>query len=307
SDARLVEGLLKVAGDGEAAEDLRVAALAAAPGGIGAPSAAAFQFLRALLDPNRSVGVRLAAVEVLSKAKLDREQLNSLAETIKEVGPLEVDRLLAAFEQCGDEEVGLKVVAALSESPGLAALRAETLKPRLAKFGPSVQEQAEKLYARLDVGLAEQKARLEELLASLPEGDVRRGQAVFNSVKAACASCHAIGYLGGRLGPDLTRIGQVRAERDLLEAIVYPSASLVRSFEPIVVSTQDGQTFMGLLRDDGADEIVLAKGPTEEFRIARDNIDEILPSAISIMPQGLDRQISPQELSDLVTFLKNCK
>src|SRR6185437_5397675 len=286
SDARLVEGLLKVAGDGKAAEDLRVAALAAAPGGIGTPSPEAFRFLLTQLDPNRSVGVRLAAVEVLSKARLDREQLISLAETIKGVGPLEVDRLLAAFEQCGDEEVGLKVVAALNESPGLAALRAETLKPRLAKFGPPVQEQAAKLYARLDVGLAEQKARLEELLASLPAGDIRRGQAVFNSVKAACASCHAIGYLGGRLGPDLTRIGQVRAERDLLEAIVYPSASLVRSFEPIVVSTQDGQTFMGLLREDGADEVVLAKGPTEEFRIARDNIEEMLPGTISIMPQG---------------------
>jgi putative heme-binding domain-containing protein len=93
----------------------------------------------------------------------------------------------------------------------------------------------------------------------------------------------------------------------LLEAIVYPSASLVRSFEPIVVTTQDGQTFMGLLREDRADEVVLAKGPTEEFRIARDNIEEMLPGTISIMPQGLDRQISPQELSDLVAFLRNCK
>jgi putative heme-binding domain-containing protein len=170
-----------------------------------------------------------------------------------------------------------------------------------------VQAQAEKLYARLDVGLAEQRAQLEELLAALPEGDIRRGQAVFNSTKAACSSCHAIGYLGGRLGPDLTRIGQIRQPRDLLEAIVYPSASLVRSFEPMVVVTVEGQTFMGLLREDGADEVVLAKGPTEEFRIARDNIEEMLPGTVSIMPQGLDKQLSPQDLADLVTFLRACK
>ena len=306
-DERLVGALLKVGEDGDRADELRVAALAAAPGGIGAASGAVFEFLTAQLDAERPVAVRLAAVEVLSKAKLDRPQLLALAGALRDVGPLEVDRLLAAFEQTTDAEVGLEVVAALDDSPGLSALRAETLKPRLAKYPAAVQAQAEKLYARLDVGLVEQRAKLEELLAGLPAGDIRRGQAVFNSTKAACSSCHAIGYLGGRLGPDLTRIGQVRQPRDLLEAIVYPSASLVRSFEPMLVVTEDGRTFMGLLREDGADEVVLAKGPTEEFRIARDNIEEMRPGTVSIMPQGLDQQLSQQDLADLVTFLRACK
>lgn len=307
ADARLVGALVKIGGDSKLPDDLRVAALAAAPGGIGAASNEAFTFLAAQLGAERPVAVRLAAVEVLSKAKLDGAQLRPLAAALREVGPLEVDRLLAAFEQTTDAEVGLEVVAALNDSPGLSALRAETLKPRLAKYPAEVQTQAEKLYARLDVGLAEQRAQLEELLAALPEGDIRRGQAVFNSAKAACSSCHAIGYLGGRLGPDLTRIGQIRQPRDLLEAIVFPSASLVRSFEPMVVVTEDGRTFMGLLREDGADEVVLAKGPTEEFRIARDSIEEMRPGTVSIMPQGLDKQLSPQDLADLVTFLRACK
>ena len=306
-DAGLVGALLNIGGNGDLPDELRVAALAAAPGGIGAASADVFEFLVAQLDAERPVPLRLAAVEVLSKARLDREQLLTLAAALREVGPLEVDRLLAAFEQSVEAAVGLEVVAALADSPGLSALRGETLKPRLAKYPAEVQTEAEKLYARLDVGLVEQRAKLEELLAVLPEGDVRRGQAIFNSTKAACASCHAIGYLGGRLGPDLTRIGQIRQPRDLLEAIVFPSASLVRSFEPLVVVTDDGQTFMGLLREDGADEVVLAKGPTEEFRVARDKIEEMRPGTISIMPQGLDQQLSPQDLADLVTFLRACK
>ena len=57
---------------------------------------------------------------------------------------------------------------------------------------------------------AKQKAHLEELLTGVAGGDIRRGQAIFNGTKASCSACHAIGYLGGRVGPDLTSIGQVR-------------------------------------------------------------------------------------------------
>ena len=63
-------------------------------------------------------------------------------------------------------------------------------------------------------------------MATLSAGDVRRGQLIFHSEKAACYSCHAIGYRGGNVGPDLTRIGSVRADRDLLEAIVFPERQL---------------------------------------------------------------------------------
>ncbi|HUY33109.1 MAG TPA: PVC-type heme-binding CxxCH protein [Pirellulales bacterium] len=304
---QLKPALLKIAAAADAPDELRVAALAAMPGGLAEVSADALAFLLAQLDAERAVSTRAAAVEVLSKARLAREQLDQLADSLKIVGPMEIDRLLGAFEQSGDEQFGVKLLSALGDAPALSALRVETLKPRLAKFGPSVQKLAEALYARLEVGTAQQKARLEELLASLPAGEIRRGQAVFNGKKAACASCHAIGYLGGRLGPDMTRIGQTRSDRDLLEAIVFPSASFVRSFEPVLVTTQDGRSFSGLLLKDASDEIVLVKSPTEEYRIARDDIDEMLPGTVSIMPQGLDQQLSLQELSDLVAFLRACK
>ena len=83
---------------------------------------------------------------------------------------------------------------------------------------------------------------------------------IFNSPKAACASCHAIGYVGGNIGPDLTRIGQIRTERDLVESIVFPSASFVRSYEPIQVQTVDGKVYSGLIRGDAAGEVTLATG-----------------------------------------------
>jgi putative heme-binding domain-containing protein len=171
-----------------------------------------------------------------------------------------------------------------------------------------VQQKGEELLASLHVDAAKQKAHLETLLADVKgRGDIRRGQAIFNSAKTACLTCHALGYQGGKVGPDLTRISEVRGERDLLEAIVYPSASFVRSYEPVIVTTKDGEEHSGVLRKDAPDEVLLATGPTTEVRIARADIVEMRPGAVSVMPQGLDEQLSRQELADLLAFLKNTK
>ena len=166
---------------------------------------------------------------------------------------------------------------------------------------------AEKLYLAMNVDVATQRIRVEQLLEQLSGGDIRRGQAVFHSTKAACSSCHAMGYLGGRVGPDLTRIGGIRAERDLVEAIVYPSASFVRSYEPVVVVTAAGKTHNGLIKKDTLEEIVLAINATEEVRMPRDEIEEIRPSLVSVMPSGLEKQLTPQELADLIAFLRAAK
>ncbi len=234
-------------------------------------------------------------------------QLRRLADVLRSAGPVEVDRLLGAFEQSTDEALGLKLLEALGDSPALPSLRVDALKAHLAKYGPPVQKRAETLYARLNVNAAKQKAHLEQLMTTFSTGDVRRGQLTFHSEKAACYSCHAIGYRGGNIGPDLTRIGSIRSDRDLLEAIVYPSASFVRSFEPIAVATSDGKVYNGLLRGENADELVLATGVNQESRVRRSRIEEIRPSTVSVMPAGLDQQLTPQELADLVAFLKACK
>ena len=112
---------------------------------------------------------------------------------------------------------------------------------------------------------------------------------------------------GGKVGPDLTRIGGVRSERDLLEAIVYPSASFVRSYEPVTVTRLDGRSVSGILKKDAPDEVVVAVSATEEVRIARADIEQVVPGQVSLMPSGLDQQLSPRDLADLVAFLKASK
>jgi putative heme-binding domain-containing protein len=144
-------------------------------------------------------------------------------------------------------------------------------------------------------------------LAELKPGDIRRGQLVFNSPKTQCIACHKVGYVGGLIGPDLTRIGSIRSERDLLESIVFPSASFVRSYEPMRVLTTDDRTFNGIIKKDAPDEIIIVVAADKEERIARADIASITPSSVSLMPGGLDQQLSQLELADLVAFLKACK
>ncbi len=153
---------------------------------------------------------------------------------------------------------------------------------------------------------AQRAKRLEELAALLPGGDAARGADVFRSAKALCTTCHAMAGNGGTLGPDLTKIGAIRTERDLLEAITYPSASFVRSYEPSLVKTSKGESY-GILKSDGPEEIVLATGPGAEAHLPRGDVKEVQPGAFSLMPAGLDGILTARELTDLVTYLRTAK
>jgi putative membrane-bound dehydrogenase-like protein len=303
----LVEALVRIAADENVSTEVRLEAVAAAGERAGAPSDDLFAFLHGQLSLDAPARARSLAVEALTKAPLSDEQLIALTTSLKTAGPLELDRLLAAFEKSSEERIGLELVTALNEAAALSSLRAETLRPRLEKFGQEVHNEAQAIYARLETGAGDQRSRLEEILESLPQGDIRRGQAVFNGTKAACASCHAIGYLGGKLGPDLTSIGRVREKRDLVESIVFPSASFVRSYESLTVATVEGKLHNGLVQRESPDEIVLALAADQNVRIPRDQIEDIFPGTVSIMPAGLDQQLTLEELADLVEFLAACR
>jgi len=304
---KLAVSLLRLADSEKSPAILRLRALAAVPGGLREVKPAAFTFLLEHINRDEVVALRSVAADVFSRSNLSTDQLLFLADALKNVGPMEADRLLEAFKQSTDEQVGLHVLAALEASPIRTSMRVEMLKPRLDKYDAVVQKKAEELYAALNADAGKQKEHLDKLLETLEKGDIQRGKQIFFSQKASCTSCHAVGYLGGSIGPDLTKVGSIRTERDLLEAIVYPSASFVRSYEPVQVTTKRGKTFNGVIRRENSDEIVLALDATNEARIARDDIDEMQPGKVSIMPAGLDKQLTARELADLIAFLKACK
>ncbi|MBI1900893.1 MAG: HEAT repeat domain-containing protein [Planctomycetia bacterium] len=303
----LITALRKIGEDERKSAEMRLTALTAIPDGISDVSPELLAFVVENLPQEKPVAQRAMAADVVARARLTTEQLLAVCEALQQVGPMEINRVLETFAQSSDENVGRRLVVALRDAPAFPALRADAVLLRLKKFGPAVEPAGEELAAHLNADLAAQRQHLEKLLAHVGSGDIRRGQAVFKSAKLACASCHAVGYVGGSVGPDLTRIGQVRTERDLLESVAFPSASFVQGYEPWTVLTSDGRSFNGVLKTNAADEIVLAINATEQVRIARSDIEQMEPSKVSAMPAGLDKQLTPQELADLVAFLKACR
>ena len=301
----LVAALRQVALDPQSPAEVRIEALAALPAGTGDLDPVLFEVLVSHLGEQTSVGTRSSAVEALGRSRLSIEQQGALADAIPDVGPLELTRLLGIFESSSDPLVGRRLISGLKRSPVLTSLRVDSVKPKLAKFPAVVQSEAEELYSAINMEAGQQQQRLDTMVASLGEGDIRRGQLVFQNSKAACSACHAIGYLGGNIGPDLSRIGKIRTERDLLESLLFPSVSFVRSYEPVLIVTSSGKTHTGLVRRETADEITLATGAKEEARIQRSEIEEIRPGTVSIMPAGLDTQLTREQIADLVAFLKS--
>jgi putative membrane-bound dehydrogenase-like protein len=302
----LDKALSQIGNNGNLAPEIRLEALAAA-GPLEHLSTNLFSFLLNHLDPAKPWPLRNNAALVISKATLDRAQLLALADALQTVGPSEMPKLILPFETSSDETAGESLIENLKKAKSVSSLRPAVIKPVIEKFPAAVQARAGELLAMLGTDAAQQNEHLDQLIAQLPAGDIRRGQSVFNNPKFACISCHSVGYRGGHLGPDLTSVGTIRTERDLLESIVYPSASFVRSYEPMIVLTKDGDDYNGVLRKDGAEEVILATGPETEVHLRRSDIAEMRPGTVSLMPQGLETAFSRQELADLVAFLKNTK
>ena len=156
--------------------------------------------------------------------------------------------------------------------------------------------------------IAHQKQRLDELSEFLPKGDAQRGETLFNNRdKSKCITCHLKGEKGTRLGPDLTWIGAIRSERDLLEAIVFPSASIARYHEVVNIVTTDGKVVSGLLIKETVDKMYLSSAEGVVQSVPYREIEEARYSDTSLMPEGVDKLLKPEEIADIVAYLKASK
>lgn len=139
---------------------------------------------------------------------------------------------------------------------------------------------------------------LRELLRRTP-GDSFRGEAVF---KRLCAQCHKIYGEGHDVGPDLTANGRSSFEQ-LLSNVFDPSLVIGESYLPRTVITADGRSLTGLLVEDNDQRIVLKQQGGKVESIARDDVEEVITSQLSMMPEDIEKQFKPQEIADLFAFL----
>lgn len=297
--------LLTVAEEAQAPAGVRIAAFTALSGRTGAPAPALLEFLLGQLQEGKEPLVRVAAAKAIAKARLDAPQLQRVArECLGAADSLVFPALLEAFRGLQEEPVGLELVAALKKANINPVLIPGGLDALLSSFPPSVQAAAADLRAQLDAEKEKRIARLKTIEPEIGHGDVGRGRRVFFGDIANCHACHAVGSEGGRLGPDLTTIGTVRSAHDLLEAVLFPSASFVPDYEPYRVETQDEVYLGNILRQDAA-SITLATGVNQEVIVPRADVISMEPHTVSIMPEGLDTALSREELLDLLAFLQS--
>ena len=249
---------------------------------------------------------RSAASATLAAVRLGDADLVRIADSFERLSGNDMSLLLPLFTSHGGEPL-TRAIRAIARSPRPPAIGRDLLAAAVAALPATEATSGQALLARIDVSQAGEREAYKRLLASLPVGDPARGHAVFTSSKAACTTCHAMAFIGGRIGPDLSKIGSIRTSRDLLEAIVLPSASFVRSYEPMNVLTEDGRAFSGIIREETATELILQTGASAIERISRASVETIEPGSVSLMPKGYDAILSPQELADVVAFLARAK
>jgi putative membrane-bound dehydrogenase-like protein len=305
---RLTEPLLAVGLDEKQPEELRVAALRTAAARAGQTlSDPGFGFLRQQFDKEDAMRERLGAAEALGRFKLTAEHLNAVAPLLEKASPLEASWLLQAFAGSSDPQSGRALVAALKNASAIASLAPARVREAIAHYPADVQAAAEELLKAQTATDSDRAAALERFLTSTQPGEAKRGEEIFFGQRAACAACHRVDERGEKIGPDLSKIGAIRNRRDLAEAILFPSASLARGYESFGVMTKDGQVHSGIMGRQTATAIFLRTTDRAEVRVARDDIEQLVPNATSIMPQGLDKTLSPSELSDVIAFLESLR
>jgi putative heme-binding domain-containing protein len=140
------------------------------------------------------------------------------------------------------------------------------------------------------------------VVPDLSGGDPVRGKTVFASEQARCAQCHAFRGQGGKLGPDLTDVA-TKGSAEVYRAIAAPSAIIAPEYAAYSVATRSGQVFVGVVRAAGADTIQVTDTTAHVTPISRGEIEQIRPSANSIMPVGLTGALGDASVRDLIAYL----
>jgi putative heme-binding domain-containing protein len=140
------------------------------------------------------------------------------------------------------------------------------------------------------------------LVPDLSGGDPVRGRTIFRGDQARCAQCHVFRGEGGTVGPDLTGIAS-KGRAEIYRSLAAPSAAIEPEYTTYTVATRDGQVLSGVVRAEGSDELRITDTNARAVKVRRDQIQELRPSATSIMPPGLAAALGDPAVRDLIAYL----
>ncbi|MBI1311274.1 c-type cytochrome [bacterium] len=253
-----------------------------------------------LLEPTVPSSVQLVAVQTLGTFRSSDveaaliEQWNSLSPAVRNeaLGVLtgtvpRVETLLTAIE------AGTVRAAELSADRRQFLLNHPTkdVKARAAKAIGSA-------------GDSNRKAVVESFRDVLDlAGDAERGRMTFTK---KCSICHKLGEVGHNVGPDIVSV-QNKSPDDLLIAILDPNREAQPNFTAYNLITNDGRVLNGIIVTESSASITLRRAEGKEDIVPRSEIDQLVSTGRTIMPEGLEKDVSRQDIADLIAFIKSLR
>jgi putative heme-binding domain-containing protein len=133
------------------------------------------------------------------------------------------------------------------------------------------------------------------------KGDRGRGKKVFQT---SCAACHRVGEIGHEVGPSLAA-AMSRGAESVLVNVLDPNREVNPQFLNYVALTKDGRTASGMVVAESAGSVTLRRGEGASETLLRSDIEELRSTGVSLMPEGLEQQVDPQGVADLLELLRS--
>ena len=296
------------------------------------------------LDPNASPEIRRAVVASLQqmKAASATDLLVEMADNIP-AGPLSsesvelvsalatsnFERALPAIKKSlaavADDQVAQQLWTSLLSNQGAATSLAakidstdqSTMKQSVARVGLRIaSEEWRKDQADLIAVLAPlsgdttatEKMTPEKIKAmaveAMKSGQPHQGEIIYRRKSLACITCHAIGGVGGKVGPDMTSLGASAPLDYIVESLFDPNAKIKEGYHSVIIATDEGKLITGIEVQSDDIETVIRTADNKLIRIPDDQI-EGKKNGKSAMPTGVIDGLSKQEQLDLISFLGN--
>jgi quinoprotein glucose dehydrogenase len=226
--------------------------------------------------------------EALAKGTLV-EQQGAIA-SLGKINSPKADTVLATWlDKLLASNVPRELELDLLEAVG--ARRSPALKEKLAKYEATRPK----------------KESIDPWRETLYGGDQARGKAIFfERAEVMCVRCHVVAGVGGKVGPELTKIAAEKPREYLLESVVDPNKVIAKGFDTAVLTLDDGRTVAGIVKAEDAKELTLMTPEAKLITVDKSKIDD-RSRGKSAMPQDVAKPLSKAELRDLVEYLSSLR
>jgi len=256
------------------------------------------ELLGTLLPPQSPVELQTAAVEGLGRLRDDRVPGLLLGQW-RGFGPARRSQVLDALLSRDAWAADLLTAVAdgrVARTDFDAARRQRLLEHRSL----GVRQQAEQVFAGAQ-GSDRQKV-VDSFQTTLTHaGDPARGAQLFLKT---CAQCHKLAGAGYEVGPDLTSLTDKSPEA-LLVAILDPNRAVETKFVTYVAQTKSGLTYSGLLASETGNSITLLAPESKQQVVLRADLEDLVSTSKSTMPEGLEKDLAPQDLADIIAHVRS--